>query len=34
VLQSQAASEQGALEDKLHRFKAFPVLNIGVTIGF
>jgi hypothetical protein len=34
VLQSQTASEQGALEDKLHRFKAFPVLNIGVTIGF
>jgi hypothetical protein len=33
-LQGQAASEQGALEDKLHRFKAFPVLNIGVTIGF
>lgn len=33
-LQSQAASEQGALEDKLHRFKAFPVLSIGVTIGF
>lgn len=34
ALQSQAASEQGALEDKLHRFKAYPVLNIGVTIGF
>jgi len=34
VLQSQAASEQGALEDKLHRFKAFPVLNFGITIGF
>jgi hypothetical protein len=33
-LQGQAASEQGALEDKLHRFKVFPVLNIGVTIGF
>jgi len=34
ALQSQTASEQGALEDKLHRFKAFPVLSIGVTIGF
>ena len=34
VLQSQTASEQSALEDKLHRFKAYPVLNIGVTIGF
>jgi len=34
ALQSQAASEQGALEDKLHRFKAYPVINIGVTIGF
>ena len=34
ALQSQAASEQAQLEDKLHRFKAFPVLSIGVTIGF
>ncbi|MBW8907115.1 MAG: hypothetical protein JF611_15890 [Betaproteobacteria bacterium] len=34
ALQSQTASEQGALEDKLHRFKAYPVLNIGITIGF
>lgn len=34
TLQGQAASEQGALEDKLHRYKAFPVLSIGVTIGF
>jgi len=34
ALQSQTASEQGALEDKLHRFKAYPVLNIGFTIGF
>jgi hypothetical protein len=34
ALQGQAASEQGALEDKLHRFKAYPVLSIGVTIGF
>ena len=23
-----------ALEDKLHRYKAYPVLNIGITIGF
>jgi hypothetical protein len=34
TLQSQAASEQGALEDKLKRYKTYPVLNIGVTFGF
>jgi hypothetical protein len=34
ALQSQVASEQSALEDKLHRFKVYPVLNIGITIGF
>ena len=32
--QSQAASEQAALEDKLKNAKYYPVLNIGVTIGF
>src|SRR3982751_1365548 len=34
ALQTQTASEQQALQDKLDRFKAYPVLNIGVTIGF
>ena len=34
VLQSQAANEQADLEDRLKRFKAYPVLNIGLTIGF
>jgi hypothetical protein len=34
TLQGQAASEQGALEDKLKNAKYYPVLNIGVTIGF
>ena len=33
-LQSQAAAEQSRLEDDLKRFKAYPVLNIGFTIGF
>lgn len=34
TLQGQVASEQASLEDKLKRFKTYPVLNIGVTIGF
>lgn len=34
TLQSQAAAEQADLEDRLKRFKAYPVLNIGLTIGF
>lgn len=34
TLQSQAAAEQARLEDELKRFKAYPVLNIGLTIGF
>ena len=34
TLQSQVAAEQASLEDQLKRFKAYPVLNIGVTIGF
>ncbi|MFN2644796.1 MAG: hypothetical protein ABR570_07395 [Burkholderiales bacterium] len=34
ALQSQAAAEQSRLEDDLKRFKAYPVLNIGFTIGF
>jgi hypothetical protein len=33
-LQSQVASEQAALEDKLKNAKYYPVLNIGLTIGF
>jgi hypothetical protein len=34
TLQNQVATEQQNLQDKLDRFKAYPVLNIGVTIGF
>ena len=34
TLQNQVASEQQALQDSLKRFKVYPVLNIGVTIGF
>jgi hypothetical protein len=33
-LQSQLAAEQARLEDELKNFKYFPVLNIGLTIGF
>ena len=33
-LQNQAAAEQARLEDKLKNFKYYPVLNIGVTVGF
>lgn len=34
TLQNQVASEQQALQDSLKRFKVYPVINIGVTIGF
>lgn len=34
ALTNQVATEQQNLQDKLDRFKAYPVLNIGVTIGF
>jgi hypothetical protein len=34
AVQSQAAVEQSNLEDRLKRFKAFPVISIGFTIGF
>jgi hypothetical protein len=34
TLQSQAAAEQARLEDELKNFKYYPVLNIGLTIGF
>ena len=33
-LRSQAAAEQGRLEDKLKGFKYYPVANIGLTVGF
>lgn len=33
-LQAQAASEQARIEDKLKDFKYYPVLNIGLTVGF
>jgi hypothetical protein len=33
-LQSQAAAEQGRIEDKLKHFKYYPVANVGLTIGF
>jgi hypothetical protein len=33
-LQSQVASQQQQLEDKLKNAKYYPVLNIGLTIGF
>ncbi len=34
TLQSRVAAEEGRLEDELKHFKAYPVLNIGLTIGF
>jgi hypothetical protein len=34
TLQGQAASEQARLQDDMKSFKAFPVLNIGVSVGF
>jgi hypothetical protein len=34
TLQSQVAAEQGRLQDEVDRFKYYPVLNIGLTIGF
>jgi len=34
TLQSQVAAEQTRLQDELKRFKYYPVLNIGLTIGF
>jgi hypothetical protein len=33
-LQSDTAEESRRLEDKLSRYKYFPVANIGITIGF
>ena len=34
AVQSEAARQQAELEDKLKAFKAYPVLNIGLTVGF
>lgn len=34
ALRNEVAAEQARLEDKLKRFKYYPVANIGVTIGF
>jgi len=34
TLQSQTAAEQQRLQDELKNFKMYPVLNIGITIGF
>jgi hypothetical protein len=34
TLRNEAAAQQAELEDKLKGFKAYPVLNLGVTIGF
>lgn len=34
ALQNQAATEQSRLQDELKSFKAYPVLNLGITIGF
>jgi hypothetical protein len=34
TLQAQAAAEQARVEDELKNFKYYPVLNIGLTVGF
>jgi hypothetical protein len=34
AFQNDIAAEQARLEDRLKRFKYYPVLNVGVTIGF
>ena len=34
TLQNLAASEQARLQDELKSFKYYPVLNIGLTVGF
>ena len=34
ALQNEVAEEQRRLEDKLKNFKYYPVLNIGLTVGF
>lgn len=32
--QNQTAAEERRVQDELKRFKAYPVLNIGITVGF
>ena len=32
--QSQVAAEQQRVQDELNKFKYFPVLNLGITVGF
>lgn len=34
TLRNEAAAEQARLEDELKRFKYYPVVNVGITIGF
>jgi hypothetical protein len=34
TLQNQAAAQQASIEDELKHFKNYPVVNIGLTIGF
>ena len=34
VAQSQIAAEQQRVQDELNKFKYYPVLNLGITIGF
>jgi hypothetical protein len=34
TLQNEAAAEQARLQDELKNFKYYPVLNIGLTVGF
>src|SRR5437762_1642517 len=34
TLSSQLTTEQDRLQEELKRWKAYPVLNIGITIGF
>jgi hypothetical protein len=34
ALQAEAAAEQQRLEDELKDFKHYPVLNVGLTVGF
>ena len=34
ALRNEVAGEQARLEDELKRFKYYPVLNIGLTVGF
>jgi hypothetical protein len=33
-LQADVAAEQARIEDELKSFKYYPVLNLGLTVGF